>query len=91
MTNIKLLHEGIQVKTDEPNEQLVSTLSDLLRLAESGSLQSCIGTGFDSQQTRITAWCDFHDNKYEMLGAIEFLKTEWLDKNVPFDDGDDED
>jgi len=91
MTNVKPLHSGIQVENPEPNEQLVTAITALLEMAKSGELQSFIGTGFDTSGNRVSAWCDFHVNKYEMLGAIEFLKTEWLDRNVPFEpDEDDE-
>ena len=90
MTNVKPLHSGIQVVSKEPNAELIKALDDLLALAKSGELQSFLGTGFDINQNRISMWCDFHINKYEMLGAVEFLKTEWLDRNVPFehDEGD---
>lgn len=77
---------GIRVPSNIPDSMLVESLEKLLDLARSGELRSFIGTGFcagghDGKPVRLAYWADTHDNVYEMLGAIEWLKHEWLVKN----------
>lgn len=78
MSNVRAFHNGINVPTKEPNQALISALRSLLDSAETGQLQSFIGTGFGCDGLRNTLWCDHHDNIYEQLGSIEWLKQEYI-------------
>lgn len=71
---------GIKVPTNEPSPALVKMLRDMLELAESGRLQCIIATGWLADGARITAWGGVHDNVYEMLGAIEWMREEYVDR-----------
>jgi hypothetical protein len=71
---------GCKGQQNTPNDSLVAALKDLLSMAEDGSLQSLIGTGFKTDGLRVTIYCDGHDNVYEMLGSIEWLKQEYIDR-----------
>lgn len=61
-----------------PNQVLIDILKDLLERAESGELQSFIGTGFTQDGLRVSVWADHHDNVYSMLGAIAWLEHEYV-------------
>lgn len=80
--NVTPLHSGIRAPTSEPNSALVKVLRDALELAESGMLQSFIGTGWLADGNRVSTVADFHDNVYAMLGAIEMLKQEYLARHA---------
>lgn len=82
MGNVAPLHNGIRNPTAEPNEPLVQALRDLLAMAESGQLQSYLGTGFTHDGLRVSTWCDFHDDVYQMVGSIEWLKAEYLERHT---------
>lgn len=71
---------GIKVPTNEPSPALVKMLRDMLELAESGRLQCIIATGFLADGGRLTAWGGSHPNVYEMLGAIEWMREEYVDR-----------
>lgn len=72
---------GCSVPTSEPNQALVAALRDLLSRAESGHLQSFVGTGFMADGLRMGFWCDLHPNIYEQLGSIEWLKAEYMHRH----------
>lgn len=82
MSNVAPLHSGINVPTREPNEGLVKALRELLIMAEDGRLQAYIGTGFLADGLRISTWCDFHDDTYQMLGSLEWLKVEYVRRHT---------
>lgn len=66
---------------NEVNESLVSVLKRALELAESGSLQSFIGTGWTNDGFRFSVYDHSkHTNFYEMLGALEFLKDKYKER-----------
>lgn len=71
---------GVKVPTNEPSPALVKMLRDVLELAESGRLQCLIATGFLADGGRLTAWGGQHPNVYEMLGAIEWMREEYVDR-----------
>ena len=78
MSNVKAL-PGALVQTGEPNQALIAALKDILADAESGQLQSLFATGFRSDGLRMS--CMFpHDNVYEVVGAIEWLKVQYMDQ-----------
>ena len=64
-----------------PNESLISAIKDILAMAESGQLQSYIGTGFTSDGLRLTTWCDYHDDLCQMLGALMWLQDKYIRLN----------
>ena len=82
MSNVLALHAGIAAPTTEPNTTLVAAIEQLLDLAKTGQLQSYIGTGFTCDGLRVSTWCNFHDNKYEMLGSLEWIKAEYIDRTT---------
>lgn len=66
----------------KPNEDLIEVLRKALAMAESGQLQCYIGTGFTHDGLRLATWCDHHDDKYQMLGSIEWLKAEYIHRHT---------
>lgn len=83
MTNVKYLLTGDDVPDRaKPNSALIKMLSDALKMAESGQLQSYIGTGFTHDGLRLATWGDFHDDKYQMLGALNWLAHEYVHRST---------
>ena len=82
MSNVLPLHNGINSPDAGPNGGLVSALEDLLKMAKSGQLQSYIGTGFTQDGLRVSTWCDSHDDVYQMLGSLEWIKAEYLHRHT---------
>jgi hypothetical protein len=80
--NVKPLHNGINVPSAKPNELVIDAIRNLLSMAEDGRLQSYVGTGFTYDGLRVATWCDFHDNVYEMLGSLEWLRAEYVDRKT---------
>lgn len=78
MSNIAPLFAGKYLPNAQPNEALIEAITDLLRMAESGQLQSYIGSGFTHDGLRVATWCDFHDNVYEVVGSMEWQKAEYI-------------
>lgn len=74
--------------TGEPNPSLIDALRDMLRMAESGELQSFIGTGFVADGNRLSIWFNNHPNVYEMLGAIAWLEHEYVARQTDTATGD---
>ena len=66
----------------EPNPQLVKNLRDLLDMAETGQLQSFVGTGFTRDGLRAATWGDFHSDVYQMLGALAWLQAEYVERHA---------
>lgn len=82
MSNVAPLFAGKQLPGAQPNEALIAALSDLLKMAESGQLQSYIGSGFTHDGLRVSTWCDFHDNVYEVVGSMEWQKAEYIARHT---------
>jgi hypothetical protein len=83
VTNI-LAMPGLRNPIDaaKPNDGLISALRQLLAMAESGQLQSYIGTGFTCDGLRMATWGDHHDDVYQMLGALAWLQSEYLHRHT---------
>lgn len=81
MSNVKAL-PGIRPPTAGPNPDLVEMMRSLLERAESGDLQSFIGTGFSADGSRVAAWGDAHSNIYEMQGALVWLQHEYVHRHT---------
>jgi len=62
-----------------PNPTTVKVLEKLLAMAQTGRLQTFIGTGFSDDNQRVSFINAAHDNVYEMAGAIVWLQAEYLD------------
>lgn len=81
MSNVTALH-GATVPTTQPNEALIGAIEQLLAMAKSGQLQSYIGSGFTHDGLRVATWCDFHDDVYQVVGSMEWMKAEYLDRHT---------
>ena len=81
MSNVHTLTTGAIQETG-PNEALIDALKNLLSMAESGQLQSYIGSGFTVDGLRVSTWCDFHDDVYQMLGTLDWLKFEYVQRRT---------
>jgi hypothetical protein len=68
--------------TGKPRIELVKMLKRLVELAEEGTLQSFLGVGYASDGQRLTAWCDTHEDIYQMMGSIEWLKFEYVHRRT---------
>lgn len=82
MSNVTALHANVSVPSGQPNEALIDALEQLLAMAKSGQLQSYIGSGFTCDGLRVSTWCDFHDDVYQFLGSMEWLKAEYLERHT---------
>ena len=77
MSNVKAL-PGVIAPSKEPNEALIKAVEDILESAKSGELQAFFATGFRHDGLRMS--CIFpHTNVYEVVGAIDMLKREYVD------------
>lgn len=65
-----------------PNPALVDMLKDLLAMAETGQLQSFVGTGFTTDNLRTAVWADQHPDVYQMLGALGWLQAEYVKRHT---------
>lgn len=77
MSNVREL-PGCKAPTNEPNDVLIKALRKTLARAESGELQSLIGTGFTQDGARFALWCPHNPNVYETLGSIAWLEHEYV-------------
>jgi len=73
---------GFAAPSTEPNVRLIATLRELLAMAESGQLRSFIGTGFIHEGLRVATWADYHDDVYQMLGALSWLQHEYVHRHT---------
>lgn len=80
-SNVKSL-PGCKLYSGEPNAALVDVLRDMLARAETGQLQSMIGTGFMLDGMRMSYWADSHTDIYEMLGALAWLQAEYVHRHT---------
>ena len=80
-SNVIALYDGEPVRSGEPNQALIGALRALLDMAETGQLQSYIGTGFTGDGLRVATWCDYHQDTYQMLGSLAWLQHEYADRN----------
>lgn len=77
MSNVISLSGGT-VEPSKPNQSLIDALRAVLANAESGQLQSYIGTGFTNDGLRVSTWCNTHDDIYQMLGSLAWLQAEYI-------------
>lgn len=83
MNNVKSISGGRLVpEQGTPNEELVARLKDVLALAETGELQSFIGTGFTSERLRLAVWADHHPDVIQMLGSLAWLQAEYIQRHT---------
>ncbi len=80
MSNVKAF-PGNAVPTG-PNQALIAGLRQLLEMAESGQLQSFIGTGFINEGLRASHWSDYHADVYQMLGSLVWLQHEYVHRHT---------
>jgi hypothetical protein len=81
MTNVTALR-GATVHTGEPNEALIAALKDILADAESGRLQCFFGAGFLVDGLRMSCVVSSHSNIYEVIGSIEMLKHDYINRHT---------
>lgn len=81
LDNVKPIHPGIRPPSGEPSSALIKVLRDLFAMAEDGRLQSFVGTGWLADGNRVSIVADFHQNVYEMLGALESLKVDYIKRH----------
>lgn len=81
MSNVLAL-PGVRNPNAGPNEALISALRAVLERAESGELQSFIGTGFTADGLRLACWVDHNPNVYEMRGSLAWLEDEYVARHV---------
>ena len=79
-TKVVNIHSKAPILTDEPIESLVWMLEDLLENAKSGNLRAFNGVGFLADGNRITAMGPAHESLCEMIGALELMKQELINK-----------
>ena len=79
-TKVVSIHSKAPILTDEPIESLVWMLEDLLENAKSGNLRAFNGVGFLADGNRITAMGPTHESLCEMVGALELIKQELINK-----------
>lgn len=80
--NVLKLRPDVKVPTGQPNEGLVTTLRNMLAMAESGELQSFIGCGFTTDRGRLAVWSDNHPDVFAMLGSIAWLQAEYIHRHT---------
>lgn len=81
MTKIHALR-GATVPTNEPNEAMIAALKDILADAESGRLQSFFAAGFLADGLRMSCILGEHTNVYEVIGSIEMLKHDYINRHT---------
>ena len=82
MSNVRAI-PGLRVPGHaEPDPVLIATIRGLLDRAESGELQSFVGTGFLADGCRLSTWVDRHENVYEMFGALAWLQAEYIHRHT---------
>lgn len=82
MSDIRAFPTAGSVPTTEPDEGLIENIKSLLSMAESGQLRSFVGVGFMSEGLKVTSWHDTHDDIYQMLGALEWLKIRYVSRHL---------
>ena len=79
--NVRAL-PGSKVPSNQPNPDLIAAIERTLQMAKEGQLQSFIGTGFTSDGLRAALWADTEPDVYKMLGALEWLKSEYVHRHI---------
>jgi len=82
MANVVRLNDNTSVEDNKPNPALIEALKSLVTMAESGQLQSFIGTGFLGNSLRVSTWCDYHQDVYQQLGALAWLQHEYVERQT---------
>lgn len=80
MTGTVTALPGSRVPSAEPNPVLIEGLKKVLAMAEEGTLQSFVGTGFLADGQRLSLWGPPHRDIYQMAGSIEWLAAEYRHK-----------
>jgi len=81
MSNVTHIATGAPIPDKTaPNPALIKMITEALRMAESGQLQSYIGTGFTHDGLRVSTWGNYHDDVYQMLGSINWLASEYINR-----------
>lgn len=63
----------VEPETPEPCLPLIEMLENALAMAKAGTLQSFIGLGFQDDGDMYYTFCDFHERKMEMYGALQWM------------------
>lgn len=67
--------ELIKIDCDQPNEYLIKTFKDLLKMAESGELRTFVGTGFLKGESTVTIQSiDQEASIFKLLGTVTNLQ-----------------
>lgn len=80
--NVRPIGKDILTYKGVPNPELVKVIEQVLAMAQSGQLQSFIGTGFTKDGLRLASWGDYHSDVYQMLGSIEWLSAEYKHRHI---------
>lgn len=85
MTNVVSLSGNPVPQAKEPQEDIIDGLKFLLAKAESGELQSFWGAGFLGNTHRVSIKSGHHNSAIEFLGALEWLKQDYIARCDPND------
>lgn len=75
MSNVTTLPGSMPPITGKPNMALANAIREVLRMVESGELQSFIGTGFTINGSQFQFMGDYHHNIYETLGSLVWIQA----------------
>jgi hypothetical protein len=78
VSNVVSLSGNSHPSLGVPCEHLISLLEQLLAKAQSGELQSFVGTGFVADGARLSIFYEGEPDLYSMLGAIAWLQHEYV-------------
>ena len=79
MGSVRILHNGITLD-DGTNQDCIDYIEHLLDLAKSGEIVSIFWVGLKEDGSMVRAWASHKDTSaYEMLGAIEAVKMEFVE------------
>ena len=81
--NVVSLSGAPVISPGEPHPGVVEALEKVLAMAKRGELRWFVGTGLTHDHQRLSVWADAlptHRNVYMELGAIEWLKQEYVDR-----------
>ncbi len=78
--NVFELNGKAKLQHADPNQDLITALEDALADARSGKLRSLMGAGFTNDGFRFAISVCEETPVYQMLGSIEALKQEYINK-----------
>ena len=76
------MKQPLKLEPKKPNEDVVSSLKDLLEDAEQGLITEFVLIAKYDGRSLLTATAGNKTNVYEMLGAIEHAKIEYAANNI---------